>query len=75
VAAVPDGASETRVQRLDRVRRVHDLSELDGKLEAVTYLERNGWLDIGKLDGRTTVGLGERARKLLEEAAEAATLP
>jgi hypothetical protein len=28
----------------------------------------NDWLEIGKLDGRTSIGLGLHPRKLLEEA-------
>ena len=36
--------------------------------DAVVFLAGNDWLEIGSLDGRTSIGLGSRARKLLEEA-------
>lgn len=35
--------------------------------DAVVFLAGNDWLDIGKLGGRTSIGLGSRARKLIEE--------
>jgi hypothetical protein len=43
--------------------------------DSVRYLAGNDWLDIGRTsDGRTSIGCGERARKLIEEAT-AAPLP
>lgn len=35
--------------------------------DSARYLAGNDWLEIGNLDGRTSVTLGSRAGKLLEE--------
>jgi hypothetical protein len=41
--------------------------------DAVVYLAGCGWLELGKTsDGRTSVGLGRRTRKLIEEATTSA---
>jgi hypothetical protein len=42
--------------------------------DAVVYLAGNDWLETGTLDDRTSVTLGARARKLLEEASVASCL-
>lgn len=42
-----------------------------GVRDSVRYLAGNDWLEIGTLGGRTSITLGVRARKLLEEATEA----
>jgi hypothetical protein len=36
--------------------------------DSVRYLAELDWLEVGTLGGRTSVALGARARKLLEEA-------
>jgi len=44
-----------------------DLREVSVR-DAVLYLAGNDWLETGTFGGRTSVTLGPRARKLLEEA-------
>jgi hypothetical protein len=44
-----------------------------GVLDSVRYLADLGWLEIGKFDERTSIGLGAQARKLMEEATTAVT--
>jgi hypothetical protein len=41
--------------------------------DAVAFLAANDWLEVGTVNGRPSVALGQRARKLLEELLEEAT--
>lgn len=48
--------------------RMDDCMRASRVRDSARYLADNDWLEIGKLDGRTSIGLGLHARKLLEEA-------
>jgi hypothetical protein len=41
--------------------------------DAVAFLAGNDWLEVGTVNGRPSVTLGQRARKLLEEATAGVT--
>ena len=40
--------------------------------DAVAFLAANDWLEVGTVNGRSSLALGDRARKLLEEGSAAA---